>query len=259
MKKFILFVVLTLLFSFNGYSQNNEEAEAVIQKAVAQLGGERYLQVKTIFSTGNLTLFRNDTADLPTAFIDVISFPGKERTEFKQTGNRTIQTNSGETGWLFDAETRNIKDQTPKQIEDFKRGQRTSLDNLLRGAWRGQNAKLTYGGRREAGIGQRNEVVKLTYADGFTVEFEFAATDGTPMKAIFTSKDIDGVESKEEERYGQFIDVQGVLVPFVVDRYIAGKQQSRTNYFKIELNKNVPDSVFAKPADVKVLRKDLKL
>lgn len=236
----------------------DERAEEIIKKAVEKLGGAKYLQVKTIVSSGNYTLFRGGTADLPSSFIDVVLFPAKERTEFKQQGNKTVQTNSGENGWIFDAGTQTLRDQNPAEIANFKQSRRTSLDNILRGAWRLENAKLSYVGKRAATLGKRNEVVKLVYSDGFTVEYEFDGTDGMPMKAVFDGKDENGA-AKEEERYAQFVDVQGVSVPFIVDRWAGGKQVSRINYSKIEINKNVSDSIFTKPADAKSLKKDLKL
>ncbi len=239
-------------------SLTDEKAEAILKRAIEKLGGERYLQVKTQISTGNFTLFKEGTADLPNSFTDIISFPDKERTEFKQSGIKTIQTNFGEKGWVYDGGTKNLRPQGQKEIDNFKRGLRTSIDSLLRGVWRNQAATLTYLGRREAGIGIRNEVVKLTYSDGLTVEFEFSTVDGLPIKALFKGQDADQIEAKEEDRYAQFIEVQGVYVPFIVDHHINLKQTSRINYFKIELNKAVPDSIFDQPADVKDLKKDLK-
>ena len=43
-------------------------------------------------------------------------------------------------------------------------------------------------------------------------------------------------------------------VPFVVDHYTAGVQASRVNYESVEFNRPVPDSLFAKPADVKAVK-----
>ena len=85
-----------------------------------------------------------------------------------------------------------MRDQTEIQVANFKRGIRTSLDNLLRGGWRG-DADLTYVGRRPASLGKRNDVVKLKYEDGLAVEFEFA-DDGTPQKAIYKTTNADGEE-----------------------------------------------------------------
>lgn len=259
--KISLLVTFVFVLSCSLFAQTSqdEKAEAILKRAIEKLGGEKYLQVKSLVSTGYFTTFREGVADLPNSFIDVISYPDKERTEFKQMGNKIVQSNSGEKGWFFDGGTQNIREQNPGELENFKRGIRTSIDTLLRGAWRTQGATLAYVGRREASLGKRNEVVKLTYSDGFVVEYEFSATDGLPMKALFKGKNGDEEESKEEDRYAQYIEIQGIYAPFVVDHFIDGKQTSRINYEKLEFNKIIPMTIFDKPSDVKLLKKDLKL
>jgi hypothetical protein len=258
--KIICLVTFTFILSFNLLAQHkpDEKADAIIKRAVEKLGGERYLQVKTLFSTGNFTQFKEGVTGLPNGFIDVIAYPDRERTEFKQMGNKVIQTNVGEKGWTFDAATQNIREQDQKEIDGFKRSMRTNIDGFLRGYWRSQTESIVYTGKREAGLGKRNDIIKLTYQDGLVVEFEFAP-DGMPIKALYKIKESDDTENKEEDRYAQFADVQGVMVPFIVDHFINGSQTSRINYLTIELNKNVSDAVFAKPTDLKSLKKDLKL
>lgn len=241
-----------------GPAVQDEKAEAVVKRALEKVGGDRYLQVRTQYSTGFFTMFKDGIADPPSAFVDVIAFPDRERTEFKQFGAKIIQTNSGDQGWIFDGSTNNIRNQRPTEISNFQRGIRTSIETLLRGEWRNKNAKLSYVGRREASLGKRNDVVKLAYEDGFEVEYEFSA-EGLPMKSIFKTKGEEDAEIKEEDRFAQFVLIDGVLVPFIVDNFVNGKQVTRINYEKIELNKSVPDSIFTKPADVKQLKKDLKL
>jgi outer membrane lipoprotein-sorting protein len=261
MKK-VFFITLLLALSANLFAQTdnpNEKSEAVIKRAVEKLGGEKYLQVKTVYSTGYFTQVREGMGDIPNTFIDVIAYPDKERTEFKQAGNKIVQTNFGDKGWLFDGGTGNIREQKQPEVENFKRGLRTSIDSFLRGLWRNQGATLTYVGRREAGLGKRNEVLKLIYSDGFSVEHEFSVTDGFPMKTIYSGKNDEETEIKEEDRYAQFVDVQGVMMPFIIDHFIDGRQTSRINYQNIELNKSVPASIFDKPNDAKALKKDLKL
>jgi hypothetical protein len=134
---------------------------------------------------------------------------------------------------------------------------RTSLDNLLRGHWRG-DAELSYVGKRPGTLGKRNDVVMLKYEDGFVAEFEFA-DDGMPVKAIHKRTNPDGEEIVEEDRYAQFVDIGGIRSPYIIDRFTDGVHSSRINYESIEYNKRIPDSVFDKPANVKDLKKDLKL
>ncbi len=262
MNKFILFFLTVFVTGFAVSAQDSksadpktEKAEAVIQKAIKRLGGERYLTVKTVVGRGNFTQKKETETGLPSAFVDYIVYPNKERTEFKSGGARTIQTNVGETGWIADNATRTIKDQSPEQIADFKRGIRASLDYFLRGEWRKDTgAKLEYVGRREAGLGRRNDVLRVTYADGFAVEYEFAQSDATPAKSLYKRKGADDEEILEEDRYAQFIEFDGVFAPLIVDHYRNGKQTSRINFESIEYNTPIAETFFAKPADLKKLK-----
>lgn len=237
---------------------NDPQAEAVIQKAAQYLGGDKYLKVTSQVGRGRFSLMKEGTVVMYQTFIDVIVFPDKERTEFKGGGVKSIQTNAGSTGWTFDGDAELVKPQGEKQVENFKRAVRTSLDNLLRGHWR-KDAVLSYVGKRQATLGKRNDVVKLTYNDGLTVEFEFAADTGLPAKAAYTHTTGDGEEIKEEDRYAQFVEVNGIRAPFIVDRFTNGTHSSRINYESIEYNKPISDSIFAQPSNPKDLKKDLKL
>lgn len=252
---FVCFIALVIQAQTENIAINNEKAEAVIQKAIQRLGGERYLAVKTVLGRGNYTVVKENEAALPTGFIDYLVYPDKERTEFRFRGATTIQTNTGETGWIADTAARSIKDQTPEQVTDFKRGMRTSLDYLLRGEWRKEkDAAIEYAGRREATLGKRNEVLRLKYADGLTIEYEFAAQDGTPAKLSYKRASADGAETKEEDRFAQFVEVNGVFTPYIIDRYRNGKQISRINYESIQFNTPIPETLFAKPTDIKKVK-----
>ena len=237
---------------------NDSRGEEVLQKAVQYLGGDKYLNVTSQIGRGRFSLMKEGTVVMYQTFIDVIVFPDKQRTEFKGGGVKSIQTNAGGTGWTFDGDAELVKVQGEKQVENFKRAIRTSLDNLLRGQWR-KDAVLSYVGKRQATLGKRNDVVKLTYTDGLTVEFEFAADTGQPAKASYAHSPADGEEIREEDRYAQFVEVNGIRAPFIVDRFTNGIHSSRINYELIEYNKQIPDSIFAKPSNPKELKKDLKL
>jgi hypothetical protein len=239
---------------------SDEKAQQVIQRALQTVGGDRYLQVKTIISRGLFTNFIDGVSQIPTKFVDYVVYPDKERTEFSGGGARTVQTNIKGSGWIYDGAALTLKDQSPQQIEEFGIFVRVGLENLLRGGWREQGAKLTYGGRREAGVvGHRNEVVRLTYPDEFWVEYEFSADDGSPTKVLYERKhknrDTEEIESvKEEDRLHKMITIDGVTVPFIIDHYSNKIQTSRIAYDTVEYNKPIADSLFTKPANIKAFK-----
>jgi hypothetical protein len=230
----------------------DEKAEAIVKRGVEVLGGAAYMDVRTAVSRGYYTEFREGVSGVPDTFRDYLVFPDRDRTEFK--GSRSVQVYAGETGWIFDGRKKAITDVTPEQAEGFRTVVRTSVDNLLRGWWRAEGATLTYVGRREAGLARRNEVVRLSYPDGFVVEFEFDAREGLPAKVVYKRPNAEGETVEEEDRYAQFQQIGGVRAPFIIDHFRAGVQSSRVNYESVEFNKPVPDSLFAKPADVKAVK-----
>lgn len=229
-------------------------AEQIIERATKALGGGAYLNVRSITSRGRYTPYQDGKPTLPVAFVDYLVYPDRERTEFRASEGRIIQTNVGASGWIYDGAARTLRDMKPDQIEDFKRAMRTSYDNLLHGWWRREGASLSYVGRREAGLAQRNEVVRLTYPDGFNVEFEFDAKSGLPAKAVYRRKGEKGEETTEEDRFLRFLEIEGVMFPFVVDHYRNGVQTSRVNYDEVQFNRPIPDALFARPADARAVK-----
>src|SRR5215813_2747031 len=255
-----ILVCATLLFAQNEKSSTpDDKAEQILGKAIQAVGGNNFLKVQTVTGRGFFTEFKDGSPTVPNKFIDYIAYPDRERTEFTGGGARTIQANVADKGWLFDGAARTLKDQTAQQIDEFRFGMMTSMENVLRGWWKPKGAKLSYAGRREAGLGRRNETVKLTYPDGFWVEYEFAATDGTPAKVLYKRKlknpDTDEVvEVAEEDRLFKHVSVDGVLTPFIIDHFRNGVQTSRINYESVEYNKPLPDTLFAKPANIKAIK-----
>jgi len=254
----ILVLVLSLLLTQSPASVDQKSQE-FINRAIETLGGEKYLSVQTVIGKGFYTPFKDGESQIPSRFLDYIAYPDRERTEFTSSGIRTIQTNAGDTGWMFDGAVKKISDQTPAQVDEFKRGLRTSLEYLLRGYWKKEGGKITYVGRREAGVGKRNETIRLTFPDDSWIEYEFGARDGYPAKIIYKRerKDPDTgdmVQVNEEDQLLKFITVDGVSAPWVVDHFINGKQTSRINYESVQYNQRFTDNLFTKPDNVKSIK-----
>ena len=237
----------------------DEKSQQIIDRAITTLGGPKYLGVQTAIGKGFFTSFKDGMSQLPARFLDYIQYPDRERTEFVGGGIRTIQTNTGDTGWLFDGGPKKISDQTPAQVEEFKRTIRTSLEYLLRGYWKKEGGKISYVGRREAGLAKRNETIRLTLPDGYWIEYEFGAKDNLPSKIIYKRqrKDPDSgdmVETTEEDQFFKFIEMDGVTSAWVIDHYINGKQSSRINYESVQYNQAFPSDLFTKPANIKAIK-----
>ena len=255
----ILLLLFSLVLSQAPQSSADQKSQEIIDRAVEAMGGSKYLNIQTVVGKGFYTSYRDGISQIPAKFLDYISYPDRERTEFTGAGIKTIQTNDGDTGWLFDGAVKKISDQTPAQVENFKAAMRTSVENLLRGWWKKEGGKVTYVGRREAGLAKRNEVVRLTYPDGYWIEYEFGARDNLPAKVIYkrTRKDPDSgdqVEVTEEDRVMKLTMIDGINVPWIIDHYIEGKQVTRINYDSVQYNQPLADTLFAKPDNIKAIK-----
>ena len=264
----LVILSVSLLFSVSSFAQTpgpsqapaiDDKSQEIIDQAIAALGGQAYLNVQSVTGRGFYTDFKDGMPQVPSKFVDYLVYPNRERTDFTLSGIKTIQTNDGETGWMFDGNVKKISDQKPAQIEEFKRTMRASIENILRGWWRKEGGTVKYIGRREAGLAKRNETIRLTYPDGFWIEYEFGAKDGLPAKVIYKRqrKDMDlaeMVETTEEDDLRSFVNIDGVNAPWVIDHYVNGKQTSRINYEGVQFNQKLADSLFAKPDNVKSIK-----
>ena len=234
-----------------------EKARAVVSRAIEKVGGDAYLNVRNSVGEGKLSVLKGGGIGSYMEFIDVIIYPDRERTDFEEGKSKTVQVNTGETGWIYDESLERFGEQTPIQIEGFRRSIRSHYDYLLRGVWEGK-AELSYVGRRQASLGKRNDVVKLAFEDGFWVEYEFD-DEGLPMKTLYSTMNAERQELREENRYARWITSGGVYYPSVVDHYINDQQAFRATFDSMLFNQKIPDEIFVKPDNVKKLKKKLKL
>ena len=119
----ILLLVLSLLFAQTPAPPSappsvsvDEKSQQIIDHAIEVVGGQKYLGVQTVIGKGFYTTFKDGMSQLPARFLDYISYPDSERTEFTGAGIKTIQTNAGDTGWTFDGAVKKISDQSPAQV-----------------------------------------------------------------------------------------------------------------------------------------------
>ena len=234
------------------------KAEALIGDAIKALGGEAYLNVRTIVGRGLYTAFEKGVSGIPSEFVDYVVYPDRERTEFGKGDQKFIQTNAGDSGWIYDASQKLIRDQTGEQVKNFKQGQRYDLNLLLRRGWKEPGTKLVYIGRREIWRNTFSEAIRVVYADGYSVTLHFDPRAKLPYmieyRAEYKNQDDEVKTGDNQIRFFRWVDYNGVQFPTVQDFYRDGKQSARVNYETVTLNGAVADKLFAKPTNVKEVK-----
>src|SRR5688500_10795808 len=62
---------------------SSAEAEAIVKRTIAVLGGDEYLKVTSQIGKGKFSVVREGAVVSFQSFTDIIVFPDKERTDFK--------------------------------------------------------------------------------------------------------------------------------------------------------------------------------
>src|SRR5215470_8367362 len=235
--------------------KNVERGAELIKQAVQARGGERFLSFTSIMSTGVYTRFDKGLSQNPIQFIDWIVYPDKERTEFGKgkKKNRKIQVNVGKTGWVYDGDAETLKDQTDKQIEEHLEGLDFDIERLLRAAAKGAGVEVGFAGREETRPGERADSIAIRFKSDRTAYLLLDSQTHLPMSLSY-EKTEDGGLVKEEIRFNQYVDYDGVKFPNIVDFFRDNVQTVRVNVESIKLNTQVSEELFAKPASAKAIK-----
>ena len=230
-----------------------EKAAALIRDAIKARGGDTYLKIRTAVSRGQYSPFEKGVSDAPMPVVDYIVYPDRERTEFGKGDTKYVQTNSGATGWVYEARQKMIRDQTEDQIKVGQQSLRYDLDNLLRRGSHEAGAKLVYVGRREVSRNIFSEAVRIDFTDGASATLHFDPRAKLPLMAEYKTI-TEGKTSNEQARYYRWVDFGGVQFPTIVDVYHEGIQTARFSVDSVEFNVEVPEKLFSKPVNIKEVK-----
>ena len=251
---FLLVGILGLAVLAAAQDENDpEKAAALIRDAIKARGGDTYLKIRTAVSRGQYSPFEKGVSDAPMPVVDYIVYPDRERTEFSKGDTKYVQTNSGATGWVYEAKQKMIRDQTEDQIKVGQQSLRYDLDNLLRRGSQEAGAKLVYVGRREVSRNIFSEAVRIDFTDGASVTLHFDPRAKLPLMTEYKTI-TEGKTSNEQARYYRWVDFGGVQFPTIVDVYHEGIQTARYSVDSVEFNVEVPEKLFAKPVNIKEVK-----
>jgi hypothetical protein len=237
--------------SFAEGATKDPKAIAVIEGAVAELGGERYLGLKGLQTTGVYSPFSQGQRGLPIEFIDTFVYPDSERTEFGKKKSRIVQSNSGGKGWKFDATRETLEDQTETELRNFRESSRSTLENLLRSALRDPAVAVASLGRSELVPRQRVEGVAVDFPDKVRIEVFFDIFTKVPVAVRYREGGGLAVGPPVEIRFYTFVEHGGIKFARIIDFYRDGFQTGRAVTDGVIVNPSVTSGFFTKPATAK--------
>jgi hypothetical protein len=205
--------------------QNAAKAKQLLQEAIEALGGAAYLKVHDMEQAGRGYSFHHGN---PTSngikFWRFVEFPDKERVEL--TEQRDIaEVYNGNKG--FEITFKGPHPIEPKDLEDYLRRRKFSLDTILRTWVNDPTVALFYEGYADAANHPALRIELINAKDESVALFLDTETR-LPIKKMFSWRDpVDKQKNIEEEIYDDYRRVQGIMTPYNFTRLFNGDMASQ--------------------------------
>ena len=204
--------------------QNAHQARELINQAIQALGGQAYLGIHDMQEQGRTYSFYHGVPSGNGVFFwRFLDYPDKERIEL--TPQRDVAyIYSGDKG--YEITYKGPRAVEKKDLEDYLRRRRFSLETLLRSWINDPTVALFFDGAALAGNLAAQRVTLINSKDE-SVSIYFDIDSHLPIKKSYSWRDsVDKQRNVEEETYNGYRLVQGVMTAFGFTRYFNGDMQA---------------------------------
>ncbi len=239
-RKTVLFALALTLLSGLASAMTLDE---IVAKAVEARGGrEAMLAVTSVKITGTIHMPNGMEAPLVWEW----KRPDKLRTEVKIQGMTMVQAFDGKTGWMIVPFGGNTDPQPMPKEQVQRMEEQADFDGpFLDGEKKGYKLELIGKVDEE---GTEAYKIKVTDKFGDVSYYYLDAEYFLPFK-IEGKRTVRGQEVEFESSVGDYKKVGDLMIPFSTESRAKGSEQGQSVTFdKVELNADLDDGLFAKPA-----------
>lgn len=222
--------------------ENARQARALLDQAIQALGGGRYLSIHDMQQQGRAySFYHGRPTGVGALFWRFVDFPDKERLEV--TKERDVAyVYTGDKGYEVTYKGPHAVEK--KDLEDYLRRRRFSLETMLRVWINDPSVALFYDGTALAGNLAAQQVTLINSKDE-AVKLFFDLDTHLPLKKSFTWRDtVDKQRDVEEEIYDNYKPIQGVMTPYSITRYYNGDMQSQRFINSVQFNQGLDPAMF---------------
>ena len=207
--------------------ENVRKAQAVLNAGIQALGGDAYLNWKTMTQEGRAYSFHHGQPNsMGTLFWRSKEFPDKERVELTKQRD-VVDIFNGDNG--YEVTYKGIRNLDEKdELTPYLRRRHYSLDMILRRWLHEPGIALFYEGQTVAAQKEADQVTIMN-AKNEAVTLYFDINTHLPVKKSFTWRDpVDKQRNVEEEIYDNYRLAQGVMTPFDLTRTFNGDMSAQS-------------------------------
>jgi hypothetical protein len=238
----VLLAYLALTGSAVAQSPNPKK---VLDDMIQALGGQAFLDVREIQSSGRFYSFRRDQLQGSDIFLDYIKFPDMERTEFGSIRNKTISINKGDEGWTI--EGKETKPQSPAQVDDFVLGFKTSFDYVVRFVLNQPKTTVQYTESQIIDF-KRTDVIEVRDPAKNLIRIYIDRDSHLPVKTQVRRSNKAVVQ---EEQYSNWHKADGIMTPLFVNRLTDNVKTMEIRLEKTVFNPGLAETLFSPPSGSK--------
>jgi hypothetical protein len=231
--------------SANDGQTDQQKARAVIDRMIAALGGQAYLNVQDSYSQGRYGRFHNDVMVATNLFYRYWKWPDSERNEL---------TEARDVVYLFlddkeyEVTFRGGHEMNPDKDESVKQSlvrRRFTLAKVLR-EWLKDPGTILLDEGPALAEGQMTEKITIINSKNDAVTLMVSTDTHLPVQKVFSVRDPQTRERDEEvEIYGGWRIVDGVNTPWSVQIKHNGALLRTESLTGAAYNRRPPDSYFA--------------
>jgi hypothetical protein len=222
--------------------ENARKARAFLDQAIKALGGQAYLDIHGVEEEGRTyTLYHGRPTSNGVLFWRFVEYPDKERIEV--TKERDVAyLYVGNKG--YELTYKGPRPVETKDLDDYLRHRRLSLEALLRTWINDPSVALFYDGSAMAGNLPADQVTLVNSKDE-AVHLYLDVETHLPIKKSFTWRDpVDRQRDTEEEIWDNYRLVQGIMTPYGFTRYYNGDMQTQRFVNSVHYNQPLNEAMF---------------
>ncbi len=219
-----------------------QKAKQVLDDMIRALGGETYLNIRTMTLEGRTYSFwQGRPSGMGLVFWRFWQWPDKDRVELTKQRDVT-ELYIGDKG--YEITYKGTATQDPKQVDDYLRRRDHSLEMVVRKWLSAPGAMILYSGTAIVEQNMADEVTVLN-SDNDSVTISVDPHTHLPVRKTFSYRDpMDRMKDDDTEIYSNYRMVQGVNTPYSTVRQQNGEMRNQRFITNVAYNPELSPTLF---------------
>ncbi len=220
---------------------NTLKARDLLQKMIAALGGDAYLNYTTMTQQGrSYSFWQGQPNSAGLVFWRFWRYPDKDRVELTKQRDVTYIYN-GDNG--YEVTFKGTAKMDPKDLDNYLRARHYSMEQVTRVWLKDPATLILYSGTAIADQNMVN-LVTLINKNNESVTLGIDINTNLPLKKTYDYRDSDGLKSTDDEIFANYRQVQGIQTPLTISRFHNKMQTGQRFLSVVEYNVPIAESMF---------------